>query len=83
MKNNTISINSNEDFKSMRKAGSLTAKILDELIYSFSHFNLNVEIFYATVKKRKIKNHFWVSLSKVMQSGMPTLMKKIVRIYQN
>ena len=31
MKNNTIPIYSTEDFKSMRKAGSLTANILDKL----------------------------------------------------
>ena len=42
MKNNSIPINSNEDFKCMRKAGSLTAKILDEL-KSFIHPGISTE----------------------------------------
>ena len=58
-------------------------KIIDNLIYSFSHFDLNVEIFYTFVKKRKIKSHYWISLNKVAKSGMPTLMKKIMNIYRS
>ena len=57
-------------------------KVIDGLLYSFSHFDLKVEIFYTSIKKRKIKNHFWILLNKTPQSGMPTLMKKIIRIYQ-
>ena len=59
------------------------SKIIKEFIYSFSHFDLNVEIFYTSIKKRKIENHFWISLNKVVDLGMPTLMKKIMKIYQS
>ena len=56
-------------------------KLIKKFIYTFSHFNLNVDIFYTLVSKQKIKNYSWLSLSKTMQSGLPTLMKKIVKIY--
>ena len=58
-------------------------KIIGEFNYSFSHFHLNVEIFYTSIKKRKIENHFWISLNKIVDLGMPTLMKKIMKIYQS
>ena len=57
--------------------------INDKFIYSFSHFDLIVKIFYTLIKKRKIKNHFWISLKKIPQSGMPTIMKKIISIYKS
>ena len=56
------------------------SKIIGGFIYSFSHFDLKVEIFSTSIKKRKIKNHSWIMLNKAAQSGMPTLMKKIIRI---
>ena len=57
-------------------------KINNKLIYPFSHFDLYVEIFYIKIKKRKIKNYSWISIKKIDSSGMPTLMKKIVKNYQ-
>ncbi len=57
--------------------------IKNKFIYSFSHFDLVVKIYYTSVKKRKIKNHFWISLNKIPQSGMPTIMKKLTRVYQS
>ena len=56
------------------------SKLNENLIYSFSHFNLEVEIFFAKVKKEKMKGYRWLSLNKISQSGMPTFMKRIVKI---
>ena len=58
------------------------SKINNKFIYSFSHFDLVVRIFYTSIIKCKIKNHFWISLKKIPQSGMPTIMKKIIMVYQ-
>ena len=56
-------------------------KLIKKFIYIFNHYNLNVDIFYTLVSKKKIKNYSWLSLKKTMQSGLPTLMKKIIKIY--
>ena len=56
-------------------------KIKVNLIYSFSHFNLEVEIYFTKIKKLKFNNHHWMSLKKINVSGMPTVMKKIVKLY--
>lgn len=48
------------------------------LLYSFSHFNLEVDIFLIKSSKKKIKNHKWILLNNISSSGMPTIMKKIV-----
>ena len=54
-----------------------------KIIYSFSHFNLEVEIYYIKVRKTKYENHQWLALKKIDKSGMPTIMKKIIKIYLN
>ena len=56
-------------------------KIKKSLIYSFSHFDLNVEIYFTKIKKRKFIKHRWLSLLKIDNSGMPTIMKKIIKHY--
>ena len=48
--------------------------------YSFSHFDLETEIFYGNVKKAKLSNAFWIKKSTYSNSRMPTVMKKIVEI---
>ena len=58
-------------------------KIKKKLIYSFSHFDLHIEIFFAKIKKNalnktKIK---WIKLSRINSSGFPSIMQKIVKLY--
>lgn len=48
------------------------------LLYSFSHFDLEVDIFSIKSNKKKIKNHKWILLSNISKSGMPTIMKRIL-----
>ena len=48
--------------------------------YSFSHFDLETEIFYGSVKKAKLTNSNWIKKSAYFNSRMPTVMKKIVEI---
>ena len=50
------------------------------IIYSFSHFDLEVDIFLTKERKRKIKNHDWILLNNIAKIGMPTIMKKIVEV---
>ncbi len=56
-------------------------KIKQKIIYSFSHFDLYIETYFTEVKKIKIKNYHWLSLNKINYSGLPTVMKKIVKVY--
>ena len=56
-------------------------KLNENLIYSFSHFNLEVEIFFTKIKKKKFNGYQWLSLKRISTSGMPTLMKKIAILY--
>jgi len=55
----------------------------NSIIYSFSHFNLEIDIFVSWCRKRKIHNYKWIPLNKVSRSGMPTVMKKIVTAATN
>ena len=48
--------------------------------YSFSHFDLETEIFFTNIKKSKISNANWIKKSNYSRSGLPTIMKKIVEI---
>ena len=48
--------------------------------YSFSHFDLETEIFYGNVKKAKLSKSNWIKKSSYSSSRMPTVMKKIVDI---
>ena len=49
-------------------------------IYSFSHFDLAIEIYFTKERKRKIKKHDWILLNNIDKIGMPTVMKKIVEV---
>ena len=69
--------------RAVKLASKKFSKVIDKLNYSFSHFDLMVKIFYTSIRKRKIENHYWIPLNKVTQSGMPTIMKKIIKKYQN
>jgi len=48
--------------------------------YSFSHFELNTEIFYLKVMKNNFPKQKWLSVSKYSKSQLPTVMKKIVQL---
>jgi len=48
------------------------------IIYSFSHFNLETEIFFTNVKKNLFPNYKWIRKANINKSGLPTIMKKII-----
>ena len=48
------------------------------LLYAFSHFDLNTEIFYLNVMKKNFSQQKWLKISKLKNSQLPTVMKKIV-----
>ena len=48
--------------------------------YSFSHFDLEIDVFYIMVKKNTFKNHKWLKINNINKAGFPTVMKKIVSI---
>ena len=48
--------------------------------YSFSHFDLETEIFYGNIKKEKLSKSNWIKKSSYTSSRMPTVMKKIVEM---
>ena len=50
------------------------------LEYSFSHFDLETEIFFGDIKKSHLSNAKWIKKSSYSKSGLPTVMKKIVEI---
>ena len=47
--------------------------------YSFSHFDLQIEIFFTKVKKKKINSHKWISFKNISSFEVPTVMKKIIK----
>ncbi len=55
-------------------------KLKGSFEYSFSHFNLETEIFYGKIKKAQLSNANWIKKSTYFKSGLPTVMKKIVEI---
>ena len=48
------------------------------LIYSFSHFDLDTQIFYLKVLKNNFPQQKWININKYSKSQLPTVMKKIV-----
>ena len=65
----------------IKKISKKYNRINKKMTYSFSHFDLETVIYYKKVKKFKLNDHNWLKISKVEKSGMPTLMKKIVKEY--
>ena len=47
--------------------------------YSFSHFNLQTEVFFIKVKKSLLINYKWINKNNLGKSGLPTVMKNIVQ----
>ena len=58
-------------------------KLRKKSIYSFSHFDLYIEVYFTKVRKIKFKNYHWLSLTKIDNAGLPTVMRKIVRMYMS
>ena len=50
--------------------------------YSFSHFDLFIDIYLGYVKKETIHSHKWIKLNNVNKIGFPTIMKKIYEGYK-
>ena len=50
------------------------------LVYSFSHFDLDTEIFYLRILKKNFPKQKWLNLSRYSKSQLPTVMKKIVQV---
>ena len=48
--------------------------------YSFSHFDLETEVFFAKVNKKIFKDQKWIKKININKSGLPTVMKKIVEV---
>ena len=46
--------------------------------YSFSHFDLEIEVFISKVKKVLFTDYKWIKKNKLENSGLPTVMKKII-----
>ena len=46
--------------------------------YSFSHFDLEAEVFYIKVKKNNFKEQKWLNINNINKVALPTVMKKIV-----
>ena len=52
----------------------------DNFIYSFSHFDLNLEIFYKEIRKIDYPKNKWLNINKYSNSQLPTVMKKVLEI---
>ncbi len=48
--------------------------------YSFSHFDLESDIYFGKIRKNKLTNSIWIKKSQYLKSGLPTVMKKIVEL---
>ena len=48
--------------------------------YSFSHFDLEIEVFFIKVKKNILKDQKWIKKSNINKSSFPTVMKKIIEV---
>jgi len=48
--------------------------------YSFSHFDLETEVFFTKVKKDYFVNQKWIKKNNIKISGLPTVMKKIIEV---
>jgi len=61
---------------------NLTKKIQykGSIEYSFSHFDLETEVFFANVKKNHFLKYKWMKKNNFKKSGLPTVMKKIIEV---
>ncbi len=65
-----------KDKITLKAKNKMSSKGLVE--YSFSHFDLYIEVFFTKVKKNLFHNYKWIKTNKINSSGLPTVMKKII-----
>ena len=53
-------------------------KHIGSIEYSFSHFDLETDIYFGSIKKNMLSNAYWIKKSHYNNSRLPTVMKKIV-----
>ena len=72
--------------KSLLRRDKIAKKIERKLIrkgdfsYSFSHFDLNLEIFYKKIRKIDYPKNKWLNIKQYSNSQLPTVMKKVLEI---
>ncbi len=55
-------------------------KLKGSIEYSFSHFDLETDIYFGNIKKNKYSQANWIKKTHYSKSGLPTVMKKIVEV---
>ena len=55
-------------------------KLKGSIEYSFSHFDLETDIYFGIIKKNKLSQANWIKKTHYSKSGLPTVMKKIVEV---
>ena len=58
----------------------ISFKLKGSIEYSFSHFDLKTDVYFKLIKKNQFSSHKWLKKNKINNSGLPTVMKKIVEI---
>ncbi len=53
-------------------------QFLKSIKYSFSHFDLKIEVFSVKVKKTNFPKNKWIKKNNLKNSSLPTVMKKII-----
>ena len=56
-------------------------RIKGSIIYSFSHFDLKIRIFFTHTNEKSIDNFRWYSIKNIHLLELPTIMKKILKEY--
>ncbi|MBI04953.1 MAG: hypothetical protein CMI96_03945 [Pelagibacteraceae bacterium] len=79
---NDVWVNNKKDLIKDKLILNIKNKIVSKGLvkYSFTHFDLETEVFIINVKKNKFLNYRWIKQTKITKSGLPTLMKKIVAV---
>ena len=55
-------------------------KFKGEVEYSFSHFKLQTKVYFQIIEKSNFPKSKWIKKEKIEKSGLPTVMKKIVKV---
>ena len=55
-------------------------KFNGEVEYSFSHFKLQTKVYFQIIEKSNFPKSQWIKKEKIEKSGLPTVMKKIVKV---
>ncbi|TAH36050.1 MAG: A/G-specific adenine glycosylase [Alphaproteobacteria bacterium] len=78
---------SNWDHKSAEKKSSLSApkgtgwdKLKSKVRHSFTHFDLELDLYVANMNRHPFDGGFWHNINKLDQVALPTLFKKTIRL---